>query len=234
MVQAWFVTVFSSLALLVLFSLFYWYFMFCPHIWVILPAMLEMNHLLFFRVSLKLRRIKPISSGSRSSSVGAVRARLITMHGNVLSGRIRTSTTHLSTGLLFDSRTRTSCARYPTLSFLFLKIIYACMDGDRVMATAYSHELPRYGVKIGLTNYPAAYCTGLLLARRVLKKLKLDRMYQGQTEANGENYLVESNDNRGAFKCFLDVGLRRTSSGANIFGALKVVTFFRICIVGSR
>lgn len=108
------------------------------------------------------------------------------------------------------------------------------MDGDRVMATAYSHELPRYGVKIGLTNYPAAYCTGLLLARRVLKKLKLDRMYQGQTEANGENYLVESNDNRGAFKCFLDVGLRRTSSGANIFGALKVVTFFRICIVGSR
>ncbi|VDM16417.1 unnamed protein product [Hydatigera taeniaeformis] len=101
------------------------------------------------------------------------------------------------------------------------QIIYACMDGDRVMATAYSHELPRYGVKVGLTNYPAAYCTGLLLARRVLKKLKLDGMYQGQTEVNGENYLVESNEKRGAFKCFLDVGLRRTSSGANIFGALK-------------
>ncbi|CDI98331.1 ribosomal protein l5 [Echinococcus multilocularis] len=101
------------------------------------------------------------------------------------------------------------------------QIIYACMDGDRVVATAYSHELPRYGVKIGLTNYSAAYCTGLLLARRVLKKLKLDGLYQGQTEVNGENYLVESKEKRGAFKCFLDVGLRRTSSGANIFGALK-------------
>ncbi len=36
-----------------------------------------------------------------------------------------------------------------------------------VVAAAYAHELPRYGVKVGLTNYAAAYCTGLLLARRV-------------------------------------------------------------------
>ena len=35
------------------------------------------------------------------------------------------------------------------------------------MCAAYSHELPHYGVKVGLTNYAAAYCTGLLLARRV-------------------------------------------------------------------
>ncbi len=28
----------------------------------------------------------------------------------------------------------------------------------------------RYGVKVGLTNYAAAYCTGLLLARRVLQR----------------------------------------------------------------
>lgn len=32
---------------------------------------------------------------------------------------------------------------------------------------ACAHELPRYGVKVGLANYAAAYCTGLLLARRV-------------------------------------------------------------------
>lgn len=35
------------------------------------------------------------------------------------------------------------------------------------MAAAYSSELPSFGVKTGLTNYAAAYCTGLLLARRV-------------------------------------------------------------------
>lgn len=36
-----------------------------------------------------------------------------------------------------------------------------------IVCAAYAHELPKYGVKVGLTNYAAAYCTGLLLARRV-------------------------------------------------------------------
>jgi len=48
-----------------------------------------------------------------------------------------------------------------------VQIAYARIDGDVVMCAAYSHELPRYGLKVGLTNYAAAYCTGLLLARRV-------------------------------------------------------------------
>jgi large subunit ribosomal protein L5e len=47
------------------------------------------------------------------------------------------------------------------------QIAYAKIEGDVVVCAAYSHELPRYGVKVGLTNYAAAYCTGLLLARRV-------------------------------------------------------------------
>jgi len=42
-----------------------------------------------------------------------------------------------------------------------------------IIAAAYSHELPRYGVKVGLSNYSAAYCTGLLLARRVSTNLTL-------------------------------------------------------------
>lgn len=36
-----------------------------------------------------------------------------------------------------------------------------------ILAAAYSHELTRFGVNVGLSNYAAAYCTGLLLARRV-------------------------------------------------------------------
>ena len=47
------------------------------------------------------------------------------------------------------------------------QIAYARIQGDIVICAAYSHELPRYGVKVGLTNYSAAYCTGLLLGRRV-------------------------------------------------------------------
>jgi hypothetical protein len=33
--------------------------------------------------------------------------------------------------------------------------------------------------QVGLTNYAASYCTGLLLARRLLKKLGLDAKYEG-------------------------------------------------------
>ena len=47
------------------------------------------------------------------------------------------------------------------------QIAYARIEGDKVIQSAYSHELPKYGIKAGLTNYASCYCTGLLLARRV-------------------------------------------------------------------
>jgi len=50
---------------------------------------------------------------------------------------------------------------------MFVQVAYARIDGDVIMCAAHSHELPKYGLKVGLTNYAAAYCTGLLLARRV-------------------------------------------------------------------
>merc|ERR1739837_22476 len=102
------------------------------------------------------------------------------------------------------------------------QIVYARIEGDVVLSAAYSSELPKYGVKVGLSNYAAAYCTGLLLARRLLKKLKLDGVYAGVKEASGAEYYVENVDGKpGAFQCFLDVGLRRTTTGAKLFGALK-------------
>jgi large subunit ribosomal protein L5e len=102
------------------------------------------------------------------------------------------------------------------------QIAYARLEGDRIVAAAYSHELPRYGVKVGLTNYAAAYCTGLLLARRVLKKMNLDGVYQGQTEVDGEHFMIEDQDDGpGAFRACLDVGLARTTTGAKVFGAMK-------------
>ena len=102
------------------------------------------------------------------------------------------------------------------------QVAYAKLEGDVIVCAAYSHELPRYGVKVGLTNYAAAYCTGLLLARRILKKFNLDGIYEGQTEPDGDDFMVESEEGKaGAFRCFLDVGLARTSTGAKVFGALK-------------
>lgn len=54
-----------------------------------------------------------------------------------------------------------------TFVSLVLQIAYAKIEGDMIVCAAYSHELPKYGISVGLTNYAAAYCTGLLLARRV-------------------------------------------------------------------
>jgi len=102
------------------------------------------------------------------------------------------------------------------------QIAHAKIEGDLVICAAYSHELPRYGVKVGLTNYAAAYCTGLLLARRLLTKLNLADVYEGQLEVDGDEYNVESlDDGAAAFRCYLDVGLNRTTTGARVFGALK-------------
>ena len=76
---------------------------------------------------------------------------------------------------------------------------------------------PRYGVKVGLTNYAAAYCTGLLLARRVLQKFKLDTVYEGNDNVDGTMFYVEDQDDGpGAFRACLDVGLARTSTGAKV------------------
>lgn len=102
------------------------------------------------------------------------------------------------------------------------QIAAAKIQGDVILCQANAHELPRYGVKLGLTNYAAAYCTGLLLARRVLKQLKLDNTYEGQKEVDGEQFNVEDEDDQpGAFRAYLDVGLARTSTGARIFGVMK-------------
>jgi len=102
------------------------------------------------------------------------------------------------------------------------QIANAKIEGDVIICAAYAHELPRYGVKVGLTNYASAYCTGLLLARRLLTKLNLAEIYEGQTEVDGDEFNVECVDDQpSAFRCYLDIGLNRTTTGARVFGALK-------------
>ncbi|KAL2357170.1 60S ribosomal protein L5 [Cryomyces antarcticus] len=108
---------------------------------------------------------------------------------------------------------------------IVMQIVSSEISGDKVFVAAYAHELKRYGINHGLTNWAAAYCTGLLVARRALKKLGLDGDFAGVEEADGEFKLTEAAETddgeRRPFKCFLDVGLTRTSTGARVFGAMK-------------
>jgi large subunit ribosomal protein L5e len=103
------------------------------------------------------------------------------------------------------------------------QIAYAKIKGDVIMTAAYAHELPKYGLKTGLTNYAGAYATGLLLARRHLTKLGLAQKYQGKTEVTGEDWSYNLDEIEGPkpFKAFLDAGLARTSTGAKLFASLK-------------
>mmetsp|Transcript_1224 Transcript_1224/g.3536 ORF Transcript_1224/g.3536 Transcript_1224/m.3536 type:complete len:307 (-) Transcript_1224:33-953(-) len=118
-----------------------------------------------------------------------------------------------------------------TNRFVICQIAYSLVDGDRILCHASSSELSRYGLSVGLKNYAAAYCTGLLCARRMLQKVGLDDIYEGNTEVDAEvvsteydkktYYVEEVDDDKKPFRALLDVGCRPTTTGCRVFGALK-------------
>jgi len=121
----------------------------------------------------------------------------------------------------FNNRKYRLVVRF-TNSQCICQVVYATIAGDMVVAQAASKELGNYGCPVGHKNYAAAYCTGLLVARRTLKKFGLDEAIKGKEECDGEEFHVEDEENdQRPFKCILDVGLRRTIVGGRMWGALK-------------
>lgn len=100
-------------------------------------------------------------------------------------------------------------------------MISARLTGDVCLTAAYAHELPKYGITRGLTNFSAAYCVGLLCARRHLSKLGLSEVFVGQEEVDGEMYEVEPEDEKRPFTALLDIGLLRTTTGNKVFSVMK-------------
>lgn len=122
-----------------------------------------------------------------------------------------------------------------TNHYVIAQIVRSEIDGDRVVAAAYSSELPRYGLSVGLKNYAAAYATGLLVARRVLTKYGLADAYKGNEKITGEvvktehtndagrtrEYFVAAVGEKKPFRAVLDVGIRPTTTGSRVFGVMK-------------
>merc|ERR1711966_252597 len=110
---------------------------------------------------------------------------------------------------------------------IICQVVSSKIDHDICHTAAYAHELPRYGLSVGLTNYSAAYCVGLLCARRLLTKFKLADKFEGTEEvtAEFEDCFVHNEDDEEdgpkAFHALLDVGLKRTTLGSKIFAAMK-------------
>ena len=80
-------------------------------------------------------------------------------------------------------------------------------------------------------NYP---CTlyKIQQKRRLLKKLKLDKVYPGKKKIDGNLFkshvanvrwssMPDTDKIYRPFKCLLDIGLARATTGARVFGALK-------------
>ena len=110
-----------------------------------------------------------------------------------------------------------------TSTRVIAQVVSATITGDKVFCAADSQELRKYGLTAGLSNYASAYATGLLLARRLLKKVGLDGTYSGNTEY-GKDYDVSNDEkDKKPFKVILDVGLKATTTGSKVFAVLKGV-----------
>ncbi|OAG29472.1 large subunit ribosomal protein L5e [Nematocida displodere] len=109
-----------------------------------------------------------------------------------------------------------------TGSKVICQIVQAHKVGDKVLCTAESTELKKYGINFGLKNYSAAYATGFLCARKMLTKIGLADTYAGKEELDGEEYLEEDNEEGPkAYRCYLDLGLARATKGAKVFATMK-------------
>ncbi|EGE06634.1 60S ribosomal protein L5 [Trichophyton equinum CBS 127.97] len=99
---------------------------------------------------------------------------------------------------------------------IITQIVTAEISGDKVLACAYSHELKRYGIKNGLTNWSAAYATWSPACPPHPEEARSQMVSSPVTEA------AETDEGtRRPFKAVLDVGLHRTSTGARVFAAMK-------------
>jgi large subunit ribosomal protein L5e len=95
-----------------------------------------------------------------------------------------------------------------TNRYVIAQIVRTGAKGDETICAANSAELTRYGLTVGLKNYPACYATGLLLARRLLASLtqtvtdeagksrkgNLGEAYKGQVEVTGDVVSFEADE----------------------------------------
>jgi large subunit ribosomal protein L18 len=78
---------------------------------------------------------------------------------------------------------------------IIMQVVDYHENGDKVLVAADSKELKRFGWNVGASNLPAAYLTGLLLAKKAIAK--------------------------GVKDGIADIGLQRSTKGSRIYAALK-------------
>ncbi|XP_029440032.1 60S ribosomal protein L5-like isoform X2 [Rhinatrema bivittatum] len=76
------------------------------------------------------------------------------------------------------------------------------------------YNTPKYRLIVRISNRD--------IVSQLLQKFGLDKIYEGQVEITGDEFNMESVEGQpGAFSCYLDVGLARTTTGNRVFSVLK-------------
>ena len=89
-----------------------------------------------------------------------------------------------------------------------------------IVCVAYVHELPKYGVKAALKNYPVTCSTSLLLTLRLLTGFGVDKICEGQVGVTEDGYDMETIDGQpAAFTCYLDAGLPEPLLEVKVLGS---------------
>ena len=120
---------------------------------------------------------------------------------------------------------------------IICQVVFSAIEGDKVKAQADSSELKKWGVTAGLTNFSAAYATGLLTSRRLLKTLDKENtsedykqdyfhLFDLIKEADGKDVdfnqlCIQKDITYRPFTCYLDLGLVRATRGNRVFAAMK-------------
>merc|ERR1711953_19621 len=125
----------------------------------------------------------------------------------------RKRTKMLRTNLKNYSNIKTRMVVRFTNSKVICQLIKAYTTGDKIILSATSDELKQYGLQVGLTNYSAAYGTGLLLAK---KAMITNNFTQEDLKADSED-----ENARAKYRVFLDIGLKRNTRGSKAYAALK-------------
>lgn len=95
------------------------------------------------------------------------------------------------------------CSKIPrlivrfSLKYIYVQLAEAYLKGDKILASACSKELDKFGWRATYRNTPAAYLIGLLLGKRALAI--------------------------GVENAILDIGLKKPSVGSRVFAVLKGV-----------
>jgi len=120
---------------------------------------------------------------------------------------------------------------------IICQVVWSTIEGDKIKCQADSSELKKWGVTAGLTNFSAAYATGLLTSRRLLKTLDKENkteeftpdyfnMFDIVKEADGNDFdfkelCLQKDIGYRPFTCYLDLGLVRATRGNRVFAAMK-------------